>query len=310
MSTRSCAELYAVTAYFNPCRYKSRFTNYKIFAEHLKHAGVPLLTVECAFGDQPFELGDHEGVMQVRARDVMWLKERLINIGIAALPTCRAVAWLDCDLVFLAADWPERSLRALEEHHVIQPFTTVSRVLPEEFVTDVTNSVVHRSYCSTVSFDAGTVSGSDHAAHGHTGFAWVARKDLLDKHGLYDLCLSGSGDHLMAHGFWRGTRARCVDTRIPVHTKHWRHFEAWANAVARDVVTGPGSIEGHVVTLWHGKSSDRNYHVFNREFREFDFDPDADVMLGESGCWQWKDAPTELRLWGRRYFERRREDVD
>ena len=44
--------LWAITCYFNPCQYKRRLQNYRVFRER---AGIPLVAVELSYADQ-FEL--------------------------------------------------------------------------------------------------------------------------------------------------------------------------------------------------------------------------------------------------------------
>ena len=62
--------------------------------------------------------------MQRRARDVLWQKERLLNVALDFRPDdCEEVAWLDCDVVFAANDWPERARAALETHSLVQLFS-------------------------------------------------------------------------------------------------------------------------------------------------------------------------------------------
>jgi hypothetical protein len=85
--------LWAITCYFNPCGYRRRAINYRTFWRHLQ---IPLLTVELSF-DGRFELQEHDAdrLIQLRAADVMWQKERLLNVGIRALPAeCDRVAWI------------------------------------------------------------------------------------------------------------------------------------------------------------------------------------------------------------------------
>ena len=91
--------LWAVTSYFNPAGYRRRKANYRVFRERLP---LPLLTVEWSPTGQ-FELqpGDADILIQLTGGDVMWQKERLLNIGVERLPSqCKHVAWVDCDLVF------------------------------------------------------------------------------------------------------------------------------------------------------------------------------------------------------------------
>jgi hypothetical protein len=104
--------LWAVTSYFNPVGYRRRRENYRTFRERL---AAPLATVELSFNGR-FELEpqDAEILIQIRGRDVMWQKERLLNVAVKALPACcTQVAILDCDVVFLRPDWMEALSRRL-----------------------------------------------------------------------------------------------------------------------------------------------------------------------------------------------------
>ena len=46
--------LHVVTCISNPVRYRSRWQLYARFEEEMARAGVPLLTVELAYGERPF----------------------------------------------------------------------------------------------------------------------------------------------------------------------------------------------------------------------------------------------------------------
>ena len=71
---------------------------YRPLWSSLLEAGINLITVECAFGAEPFELGPSPSVIQVRGRDVMGMKERLLNLAIERLPPhVTKVAWVDAD---------------------------------------------------------------------------------------------------------------------------------------------------------------------------------------------------------------------
>jgi hypothetical protein len=96
------SDLFVITTYFNPCRYETRRRNYDIFMAGLSKAGVPCITVECAFGNAPFELPPSLNVIQMRANTLLWQKERLLNLAASWLPrSCKYVAWLDCDITFM-----------------------------------------------------------------------------------------------------------------------------------------------------------------------------------------------------------------
>ncbi len=67
-------ELAAVTCYFNPCDYCRPKRNYHEFAAGLAGQGVPLFTIELAFGARPFFLPESERVLRLRGADVLWQK--------------------------------------------------------------------------------------------------------------------------------------------------------------------------------------------------------------------------------------------
>jgi hypothetical protein len=116
--------LWAITAYFNPARYQNRRKNYRLFHQRL---AVPLAAVELSFDGQ-FELDpdDAELLIQIDGGDVMWQKERLLNIALESLPReCEFVVWLDCDIVFQRQDWPEQVCRQLERVPLLQPYSLV-----------------------------------------------------------------------------------------------------------------------------------------------------------------------------------------
>ena len=305
--------LWAVTTFYNPARYRTKKANYDRFRAGLAAAGVPLLTVELAFGDEPFELRPDaaDRVVQLRGGDVLWQKERLLNLGLEHLPDdCDAVAWLDADVLFARADWARETRRQLRDHVVVQPFSHCVR-LPRG---------AERCEPATLPFGGGEgqlfygiawgvhAKGLDGLAHytrhGHTGFAWAARRTLLETHGLYEANLLGNADTDIAHAmfgnsdYWGlaklGDRGRA-------------HVRRWAKPFAADVDGSVAFVDGVVTHLWHGSTEHRLYD------RRLDvlhgFDPDRDLVRDESGLLAFSaDAPAELRAWARDYFASRRED--
>src|SRR5437660_265447 len=101
------APLWAITAYFNPQHYQRRLHNFHVFRRNLK---IPLLAVELGY-DGGFDLrtGDVDILLQRPGQDVLWQKERLLNLALAALPaTVGKVVCLDCDILLERDDWPTR----------------------------------------------------------------------------------------------------------------------------------------------------------------------------------------------------------
>ena len=305
------SDLWSITSYFNPCRYKTKRENFDAFMEDMERVGANLLVVELAFADEEFELPESKNVLRLRGSGVMWQKERLLNIAAATLPdSCRKIAWLDCDLLFENPDWPRLTSEALDEYFVVQPFSTAVRLPRDSRVADGRGEY-YESYAQIFTENPRVARTTDFVFHGHTGFAWAARRELFETIGLYDVCLTGSGDHLMAHGFAGGLmHTPCLKRVIGGQRHYSQHFIDWA-VKARDLVQGKiGVVPGNLLHLWHGDLVDRRYGEMNQQFKEFDFDPDKHLRHDENGLWEWNDAPAELRQWASDFFSIRREDGD
>jgi hypothetical protein len=303
-------DLWVVACHYNPLRYASALGNLRTFLAVLEASRMNRLVVECAFGDAPFELPPAPWVVQVRARDLMWQKERLLNLAVGRLPaSCRKVAWLDCDILFDNPSWAVRTSELLEEFAVVQPFTW--SVWLGRGGTREGGGGECLSFGAVYRHDPELSRLIHYDRHGHTGFAWAARRELLDRHGLYDGCIAGGGDHLAAHGFCGHLDEPCVAMITgPDGSPHREHYRAWADPVARDVAGRIAAAPGSALHLWHGDLVNRGYVQRHRDLSRLAFDPAADLRRGPTGCWEWGRENPELRRWMADYFRNRREDGD
>jgi hypothetical protein len=307
-SNSQVSDLCAITCYYNPAGYRTKAANFEVFEKALASSGVPLTTVECAFGDEPFTLDTAGQLLRVRARDVMWQKERLLNLAVQAVPeSCVKVVWLDCDVIFENAEWPRLTSSLLESKAVVQPFEAVVR-LPQGHVSYQGEGEEWASFASTMLTDPNAMLSGDFRRHGHTGFAWAARRDIVEKHGLYDACISGSGDHMIAHAFAGDWESRCLDRILGGNTAHRAHFARWAKSLYPDVRARIGVVPGRLLHLWHGDHANRRYVLRNQELEAFGFDPDRDIRISESGCWEWAGDRPDLKRWSEDYYRNRKED--
>jgi hypothetical protein len=305
--------LWAVTSFFNPSNYKSRLTTYRTFKEHLR---VPLIAVELSYGGR-FELqsDDADIVVQLVGRDVLWQKERLLNLALRSLPPeCDAVAWLDADIIFASDDWPERAQAALERFSILQLFSERCNLArgavpdgPDWGPVEVTApSAGYALATGKVKPDDLRVAGSYLTGGSTTGLAWAARRSLLDRHGLYDAHILGSGDRAIAcaalgrFDYW-------IDA-IAGNRRQEEHYRAWGEPFFADVAGGIGFIQGRVFHLWHGDTKDRRYAKRHPEFSKFGFDPFSDIALDANGCWRWNSAKPEMHRYLLDYFTARKED--
>jgi hypothetical protein len=301
-------DLQLITAYFNPLGYRSKRRNYEIFKEALVRSGLPLLTIECAIGNAPLTLPRSADVVHVHARDFMWQKERLLNLVIAQLPRqCTKVAWLDSDVLFENPRWAVEASKALDHCVLVQPFATAIR-LPQG--SDRYSGVgrVRGSFAAVFTESPQHARRGDRRRHGETGMAWAARRELLDRCQLYDTCIIGGGDHVMAHAMSGTCESPCIDRLVGTDTAHRAHFARWAETYWGTVQGSIGWVPGAALHLWHGERSNRRYSLRHRELERFAFDPHTDLRIGNTGCWEWASDKTAMQRRVIDYFVNRQED--
>jgi hypothetical protein len=301
--------LWAVTAYFNPAGYKSRLANYHRFRRHL---AAPLVTVELSF-DGTFALrpGDADVLVQLQGGDVMWQKERLLNIGFRHVPpTCDKIAWLDCDVVFDTADWMTRASQALDEWAIVHLFHERHNLPPgaepDRRLTRAASALssIYRLATGAAVPDEISTPGLLTRLGATTGLAWAGRREVLDRHGLYDANIIGAGDKVTISGalgkIEDGARSSLMNPRRAVH------YRAWAKPFFEAVRGSVGYVPGRIFHLWHGDLQDRR--GAERHTWLAGFDPFADIALDACGCWRWSSDKPDLHRVVRDYFESRRED--
>ena len=313
MTDHSAAPLWAITCYFNPVGYRRRLENYRLFHQRL---AIPLVTVELAF-DGAFQLGtaDADILVQIHGRDVMWQKERLLNIALEWVPKhCDKIAWLDCDIVFGDEGWAEETGRALDTSAVVHLFHERHDLPRHATVDDLHSwSAPATSYSVVSKLATGEASPEDLFSanapleHGSTaGLAWAARRQILEEHRLYDACILGTGDRaILCAALGKldfGARATRMNDR-------WRrHYLSWARPYSESVMGRVGWVPGRLFHLWHGELEDRQYGERHGRLQAFDFDPFDDIALDDGGCWRWNSDKKALHAFVRSYFESRNED--
>lgn len=305
--------LWAVTTYFNPVPYRRRLANYRIFRERL---AAPLLAVELAYGPSP-ELaeGDADILVQLRGRDVMWQKERLLNIAVARLPACcDRVVWLDCDVIFSDEDWAVRLERRLDDFALVQAFTRVhylgptwSPGVPPEEAIEFARSSICGAIAGGLPPQVATYQPKTERRHRPAfGFAWAARRDLLERHGFYDAAISGGGDLLLAGGA-HGCFAEAA-LRHFMGDRREQHYRAWAEPWATAINGSIGVLDCEILNLWHGDIANRGGDARYERLSAFDYDPRRDIALDAEGAWRWSSDKPALHAYLRDYFRARRED--
>ena len=305
-------EMWGLTTYFNPEDYDTKRRNFQLFRERLK---IPLCVVELAFEDKPFELeeADADLLIQLRGGDVLWQKEQLLNVGLHRLPPgCDKVCWLDADVLFENPDWARQTSQLLSQYVVVQPFFLSVRLKPGETRCEIEelplgsaeHEVLHGiGYGMSAK---GPACLSSYLAHGHSGYAWAARRSVLEKHGFYWANVLGNADLNIAQAMFGGDKYLKTDRLSPAAQEH---LKKWANEFYESVQGSVTFVDGTLFHLWHGYKSKRLYHGRLEVLIEHDFDPDRDLAVSPEGPLVWASDKPGLHEWCREYFAFREEDT-
>jgi hypothetical protein len=303
MISGSPRDIAAVCCLFNPCGYRSRLGNYHRFRAGIAASKIPLLTVELAFDEAPFELMSHADVLHLRGGDVMWQKEQLLQIGAERLLAqgYRKIAFLDADILFDSTDWPTAVSRALDRYSVVQCFSDALQF----FANGANPMPAGITAFIQTGIRAGTAKG----------LAWAMRSEVIEAVGLYPHCVVGSGDSALfiaVAGMLRGGRAWrefALDHPFLRYTSAElaADYHAWGERLQAAMQGAPGFVSGRVVALAHGSLLKRRYHERHRLLAGFD--PAAELSEGVCGALRWTRRGRTRAAAVAAYFRGRNEDA-
>jgi hypothetical protein len=109
----------------------------------------------------------------------------------------------------------------------------------------------------------GNAASCNYEQHGHVGFAWGARRDVLSRCLLYDKALVGSGDHIMAHAAAGQMNHPCIEK---VFKDDIEDIRRWSARFATATKTYVGYVPGDLYHIWHGDVEKRQYLKRTKEF--------------------------------------------
>lgn len=301
-------DLCILTCYFNPNRYKSKKTNFDRFIRPIKESGLSYFIIECAFDGTNYELPASDNVIRVRSNAILWQKERLINVGLKQLPPrLSKFVWLDSDILFCNPAWAKETSVHLDSYPVIQPYDRAIR-LPKNNVNFSGDGLVYNGFGAIYNRYPNVMVKGDFELHGHTGFAWAGQTEVFREDGLYDACLSGGADHLMAHAFCGDWHSKCLKRVFLDNHTYFSHFENWSRKMYAKVKGRVGYTAGTIMHLWHGNHSNRRYTENSAFLNETSFDPVNDLLINETGCWEIRADKKSLMNWTVDYIAERKED--
>lgn len=301
-------DLLAITSYYNPFHGKARKANYDVFRRHL---GIPLLTVEWSqHGD--FDLCDDDAdyLIQVSRGDLLWQKERLLNIGLAEARSLgfSRVAFLDSDIVFHDPAWFRTVDAALDSFSIVQCFSrldylpaadysSMSRqhllaLQPEFSNVSLSFEMLQHCKCSSGQRAAfGPVLASS-SYSGNPGMAIAIRFDehLEWKH--YEGNIVGGGDSVLMAAVTN--RLDQMFQNQLFTNSHQESIRAWKEEYFPENIRW-GCADNQLAHLWHGEIENRQYLTRHEILVRWDYDPASDLSSESSGALTLADSNSRLK---------------
>jgi len=269
----------------------------------LAHQAVPLYLANLVFTNQDCVVPTSTAaVLTLQGRDILWHKERLLNILIQRLPSkYTKIAWIDADIIFPDYRWFQWASELLDTYDLIQLYDKVDQ---------------HDNNGQTIGELAGLAayisSGKPNpfkfdSSRTWPGLAWAAKRNLIATHGLFDVMIVGGADTYMSiAAYGQAGREWHMNQLAPKLKEVW---SAWATGFYRDIQGRVGFVPTTIVQLGHGTRENRHYVDRMRILTTYDFDPKSDITSDENGVWQWATHKPLLHRAVREYFESRKEDT-
>lgn len=312
--------LWALTSYYNPFKGQRRRHNFDIFRARL---GVPLIAVEWA-PDGLFELGpgDADVLVQVRDGDLLWQKERLLNIGLTHLPDdCTHVAAIDCDVFFGTSGWAKNTIHSLHYCDAVQLFGQVvylpeapvevrdsaelARLTPESRLQSMAVALAAGKGLFSPASSENTFGPAGHlpTINGIPGMGLAFHADMIRELQFYDANIVGAGDMVLFSALTNRLEENL--TCRGYAPRHADHVRIWARRAKRSGKSALGVVQTTLYHLWHGKLADRRYGERHQILARLGYDPDRHLSPHKHGAWSWSACAGDLAAQVRGYLESR-----
>lgn len=267
------SEAVIISCYFNPHNSPYRLKAFKIFYESIKHLNHSI--VECVIGDSKPQLEENKNIKRIYTKNLLWHKETLLNNIVKTIPKkYKYVFWLDADVIFTNLNWMVDSVKEFKlGHNILQPFEHCVHLNKDEvqpsfdldafinmskwhkFTPNRYNKKVWRSFCANYGTSALWLD-EDYNSHGHVGFAWGAKREILERVPLYDKALIGGADHIIAHAAAGQIAHKCITKAF---TDNIDEVNLWSIRFHKFVNGKIGHVKGNLFHIWHGDIEKRQY---------------------------------------------------
>lgn len=301
------SDLAFVTSYFNPTNSEIRLSSFRTFHARLSRIGRPIFVAEFAKEGESSQLQGIPNVKTILGKDMLFQKERLINILLPRLiDKFENICWIDCDIVFLDQNPAERILDKLEHVEVVQAGRRLYYAQPGEVPSKYPNTGL-RKFCRVMAYKQAAENQLSYPAEidfSFPGGVWAARSEFLKDHQLYDKAILGGGDKFFFDACF-GLFSHAITPFLLSNDMIIDWFK-WAKPVYLRLRGNVTYAELDLAHLYHGKHENRQYISRHSILKEFGFGPDS-LRINSGGAYEFKERNPLLLNRIERYFSGRSE---
>jgi len=281
----------AITTYFNPQKSKNRYDNFLKFVKHMREQGIPLYVAEgYYYKDEPHLTNkDCDNLFIFEYYDILWQKERLLNLLIERLPKeIDSVGWFDADIIFSCNNLKEQCIESLSYFPVIQPWSICNFLNKDSSTNRIFKSMAYYNFENNFK--------EVNQRKNHPGYAWCIRRDELEKiNGFYDTMICGNGDTFMAMGFYGHLNYPFLKQEKITYAATG-HFTKWWDICSKIINKEVGYLNITIKHLYHGTHENRRYWERVKCLFENGFDPNLHLELADNKTFKYSNkAPTIVK---------------
>lgn len=307
-------EICIITAYYNPSKNKRRLELHHDFVKRLSvYSGLQIVTVECSFKNNTFELFPQkyskEIIIQIKAENILWLKENLINIALKTLfnnknfvENCKYIVWSDDDIEFADETWMNKFKISLQQYKIVQMFK-------EALFLDINGKILENHLSFGYYYAEKRLKLSDNE-YPHPGYIWGTTTNNLMKIGnIFDYGILGNGDIHMAYALI-GDYLKSFPNKMALNENYRGCLKKWQDKAMQIFEKNVGYTNIVIKHHWHGSKKNRQHLYRWLLLSKFDYDP-LGLIVKNDGHYELnglKKNNSEFIEKIKEYFTDRKED--
>jgi len=218
-------------------------------------------------------------------------------------------------VLFTNKNWLVEGVESLLTNKILQPFEYCVHLEKDlyqplfnterekNFVgnPDTKHPKMWRSFSANHNTSKHISCDTNYDKHGHVGFAWGARREVLDTMPLYDKALIGGADHIMAHAAAGQIGHSCITKAF---TDDIKAINDWSMLFYNLINGKIGYVKGELYHIWHGDLGKRQYL---KRIQDFTSKAKNITERDENGLFITKNGDDE---YVKQYFNHREDTTD